>query len=93
MFVTQKPCVHFHETISKTLTEGGSFTKQKAKYIRSPKHIASTPGRISPRIKALAVPILIRPPYYVPITFLATCAITFSLVALMQRMPGLRQIV
>ncbi|MDP3089196.1 MAG: acyltransferase family protein [Nitrospira sp.] len=41
----------------------------------------------------LAVPILLRPPYYVPITFLATCAITFCLVMLMQRVPGLRRIV
>jgi len=41
----------------------------------------------------LAVPILLRPPYYVPVTLLLTCAITFSLVALMQQVPGLRRIV
>ncbi len=41
----------------------------------------------------VAAPILLRPPYYVPITFLLTCAITFPLVALMQRVPGLRRIV
>lgn len=41
----------------------------------------------------LAVPVLLRPPYYVPVTFLITCAITFSLVALMQRVPGLQRIV
>jgi surface polysaccharide O-acyltransferase-like enzyme len=41
----------------------------------------------------LAVPILLRPPYYVPVTFLLTCAVTFTLVALMRRMPGLRRIV
>ncbi|OQW62854.1 MAG: hypothetical protein BVN29_18165 [Nitrospira sp. ST-bin5] len=41
----------------------------------------------------LAVPILLRPPYYVPVTLFLTCAITFSLVALMQQVPGLRRIV
>lgn len=41
----------------------------------------------------LAVPILLRPPYYVPVTFLITCAITFWLVALTQRVPGLQRIV
>jgi hypothetical protein len=41
----------------------------------------------------LAVPVLLRPPYYVPVTFFITCAVTFSLVALMQRVPGLRRIV
>lgn len=41
----------------------------------------------------LAMPILLRPPYYVPVTLLLTCAITFSLVALMQQVPGLRRIV
>ena len=41
----------------------------------------------------LAVPVLLRPPYYVPVTFFITCAITFSLVILMQRVPGLRRIV
>ena len=38
-------------------------------------------------------PTLLRPPYYVPVTFLITCAITFPLVTLMQRVPGLRRIV
>lgn len=41
----------------------------------------------------LAMPILLRPPYYIPVTLLLTCAITFSLVALMQQVPGLRRIV
>lgn len=41
----------------------------------------------------LAVPILLRPPYYVPVTFLLTCAATFGFVALMQRVPGLQRIV
>jgi hypothetical protein len=41
----------------------------------------------------LAPPVLLRPPYYVPVTFLLTCGITFSLVALMQRVPGLQRIV
>jgi surface polysaccharide O-acyltransferase-like enzyme len=41
----------------------------------------------------LTVPILLRPPYYVPITFFATCALTFSLVTLMRRIPGLQRIV
>jgi surface polysaccharide O-acyltransferase-like enzyme len=41
----------------------------------------------------LAMPILLRPPYYIPVTLLLTCAITFSLVALMQRVPGLQRIV
>jgi len=41
----------------------------------------------------LTVPILLRPPYYVPITFFATCALTFGLVTLMQRVPGLQRIV
>jgi len=41
----------------------------------------------------VAVPILLRPPYYVPVTFAITCAVTFPLVALMQRVPGLRRIV
>lgn len=41
----------------------------------------------------LAMPILLQPPYYVPVTFPLTCAITFGLVTLMQRIPGLRRIV
>ncbi|MCC6139393.1 MAG: acyltransferase family protein [Nitrospira sp.] len=41
----------------------------------------------------VAAPVLLRPPYYVPLTFLLTSAITFPLVALMQRAPGLRRIV
>lgn len=41
----------------------------------------------------LAMPDLLRPPYYVPVTFLITCAITFGIVALMQRVPGLQRIV
>ena len=41
----------------------------------------------------LAMPILLRPPYYIPVTLLLTCGITFSLVALMQQVPGLRRIV
>ena len=41
----------------------------------------------------LAMPDLLRPPYYVPVTFLITCAITFGIVALMQRVPGVRRIV
>ena len=41
----------------------------------------------------LAVPILLRPPYYVPVTFFVTCLLTFGLVALIQRVPGLRRIV
>ncbi|MEQ1793072.1 MAG: acyltransferase family protein [Nitrospira sp.] len=41
----------------------------------------------------LAVPILLRPPYYVPVTFLVTGLLTFGLVALMQRVPGLQRIV
>lgn len=39
------------------------------------------------------VPILLRPPYYVPVTFLVTCILTFSVVALMHQVPGLRRIV
>lgn len=41
----------------------------------------------------LAAPVLLLPPYYVPVTFLLTCGITFSLVALLQRVPGLQRIV
>ena len=41
----------------------------------------------------LAMPDLLRPPYYVPITFLLTCGITFGLVTLMRRVPGLQRIV
>jgi surface polysaccharide O-acyltransferase-like enzyme len=39
------------------------------------------------------VPILLLPPYYVPVTFVATCVLTFGLIALMQQVPGLRRIV
>lgn len=39
------------------------------------------------------IPILLRPPYYVPVTFVATCVLTFGLIVLMQRVPGLRRIV
>lgn len=38
-------------------------------------------------------PIMFRPLYYVPLTFVFTSAITFGLVALMQKIPGLRRIV
>jgi surface polysaccharide O-acyltransferase-like enzyme len=41
----------------------------------------------------LSAPILLRPPYYVPITFLTTCVLTFGLIALMQQVPILRRIV
>ncbi len=40
-----------------------------------------------------AFPILLRPPYYVPVTFVATCFLTFGLIALMQKVPGLQRIV
>jgi len=39
------------------------------------------------------VPILLRPPYYVPVTFFMTCILTFGLIALMHQVPGLRRIV
>lgn len=38
-------------------------------------------------------PIMFQPHYYIPLTFLATCILTFGLVALMQRVPGLQRIV
>ncbi len=38
-------------------------------------------------------PSLLRPPYYVPITFFLTCAVVFPLIALMQQVPGLKRIV
>ena len=41
----------------------------------------------------VAAPMLLHPPYYIPVTFLATCILTFGLVALMHRVPGLRRIV
>jgi surface polysaccharide O-acyltransferase-like enzyme len=41
----------------------------------------------------LSAPILLRPPCYVPVTFLLTCVLTFGLVALIHRVPGLRRIV
>ena len=41
----------------------------------------------------LAMPGLLSPPYYVPVTFLVTCLLTFGLVAFMQRVPGLQRIV
>jgi surface polysaccharide O-acyltransferase-like enzyme len=40
-----------------------------------------------------AVPILLRSPYYVPVTFALTCILTGTLVAVMQKVPGLRRIV
>jgi surface polysaccharide O-acyltransferase-like enzyme len=39
------------------------------------------------------VPSLLYPPYYVPTTFLLTCAIAFPLIALTRRVPGLKSIV
>lgn len=39
------------------------------------------------------IPILLSPPYYIPVTFVATCVLTFGLIALMQQFPGLRRIV
>jgi surface polysaccharide O-acyltransferase-like enzyme len=39
------------------------------------------------------IPILLSPPYYIPVTFGATCVLTFGLIALMQQFPGLRRIV
>jgi surface polysaccharide O-acyltransferase-like enzyme len=41
----------------------------------------------------VSAPLLLSPPYYVPVTFLATCILTFGLVALMHQVPGLRRIV
>jgi Uncharacterized protein conserved in bacteria len=41
----------------------------------------------------VSAPTLLRPPYYVPVTFLATCILTFGLVAFMHQVPGLRRIV
>ncbi|HEX6950610.1 MAG TPA: acyltransferase family protein [Nitrospira sp.] len=38
-------------------------------------------------------PSLLLPPYYIPLTFLLTCALAFPLIALMQRVPGLKRIV
>ena len=38
-------------------------------------------------------PSLLRPPYYIPITFLLTCALAFPLIALLQRVPGFKRIV
>ncbi len=40
-----------------------------------------------------AVPILLRPPYYIPVTFIATGILTCGLIVLMQKVPGLRRIV
>jgi surface polysaccharide O-acyltransferase-like enzyme len=40
-----------------------------------------------------AMPILLRPPYYVPVTFVATVLLTGGVIAAMQRVPGLRRIV
>jgi len=39
------------------------------------------------------LPILLSPPYYIPITFIATCIVTFGLIALVQRVPGMQRIV
>ena len=38
-------------------------------------------------------PSLLRPPYYIPVTFLLTCAFAFPLIALMQLVPGLKRLV
>ena len=38
-------------------------------------------------------PNLLRPPYYIPVTFFLTCALVFPLIALMQLVPGLKRIV
>lgn len=40
-----------------------------------------------------AWPIMLRPLYYVPLTFVFTSVIAFALVAVMQKIPGLRRIV
>lgn len=40
-----------------------------------------------------AMPILLRPPYYVPVTFVATVLLTSGAIAAMQQVPGLRRIV
>jgi surface polysaccharide O-acyltransferase-like enzyme len=39
------------------------------------------------------MPTMFRPLYYIPITFVATIAITFTAVALMQRVPLLRRVI
>lgn len=39
------------------------------------------------------IPSLLHPPYYVPMTFLLTCAIAFPFIALMRQVPGLKRIV
>jgi len=39
------------------------------------------------------LPIMFQPHYYIPLTFLATCVLTFGLIALLQHIPGLRRIV
>jgi len=39
------------------------------------------------------IPILLHPPYYVPVTFIATAVLTCGLIAFMQKIPGLRRIV
>jgi surface polysaccharide O-acyltransferase-like enzyme len=39
------------------------------------------------------IPILLLPPYYIPVTFAATCVLTFGLIALMQQVPGFRRVV
>jgi hypothetical protein len=39
------------------------------------------------------IPILLRSRYYVPLTFVATCVLTFGLIALMQQVPRMRWVV
>ena len=38
-------------------------------------------------------PVLLTAPYYIPVTFVATCVLTFGCIALIQTVPGLRRIV
>lgn len=40
-----------------------------------------------------SAPLLLLPPYYVPVTLTMTCLLTFGLVALLQNIPGARRIV
>lgn len=39
------------------------------------------------------IPILLRSPYYVPVTFVATCILTCGLIAFIQKVPALRRTV
>jgi len=39
------------------------------------------------------MPSLLAPPFYIPVTLILTCLLTFPLIALMQRIPGLRRII